>query len=190
LRQYPDTIVCRNLVDAATVDLLSDQIELNRTVITTIRAKDSAEALLRVLMLKASPRKFAKAVGAVINQRLIRKLCDDCKEAYAPTPQLLTQLRLPQGKIEAFYRPPTPNEEQREEVCETCKGVGYLGRTGVFELLIVDDTVREVLIKSPKIDLLRKAARKAGMRSLQDEGVLMVARGVTSIQELSRVLKQ
>ena len=71
-----------------------------------------------------------------------------------------------------------------------CGGIGYLGRTAIFELLAVGDTVRRVLATNPKLDLLRQAARRDGMSSLQEEGVLLVAKGVTSLPELQRVLKQ
>ncbi len=71
-----------------------------------------------------------------------------------------------------------------------CGGIGYLGRTAIFELLVVGDTVRRVLTTNPKLDLLRQAARRDGMSSLQEEGVLLVAKGVTSLPELQRVLKQ
>ena len=71
-----------------------------------------------------------------------------------------------------------------------CSGIGYVGRTAIFELMIVEDTVRRVLASTPKLDLVRQAARKAGMRSLQEEGIVLVAKGVTSLPELMRVLKQ
>jgi len=122
----------------------------------------------------------------VLSQRLIRKLCENCREAYAPTPQVLKQLGIPEGRIETLYRPP----QQREEVCPECGGVGYKGRTGLFELLVVGDTLRQVLGSKPKLDLLRQAARKDGMRGLQEEGILLVAKGITSLPELMRVLKQ
>jgi type II secretory ATPase GspE/PulE/Tfp pilus assembly ATPase PilB-like protein len=154
--------------------------------ISTVRAKDSAEALLRVLALGVPPAEFARGISAVFSQRLVRKLCEACKEAYAPAPQILKQLGIPEGRIQAFHRPP----QQPEEVCKECSGIGYKGRTAIFELLLVGDTVRKVLSTSPKLELLRKAARKDGMRSLQEEGILLVAKGVTSLPELMRVLKQ
>ena len=73
--------------------------------------------------------------------------------------------------------------------CEECQGIGYKGRTAIFELLVVNDAVREALLKTPKLELVRTAARKAGMRTLQEEGILLVAKGVTSVAELSRILK-
>jgi type II secretory ATPase GspE/PulE/Tfp pilus assembly ATPase PilB-like protein len=140
------------------------------------------------MMQKPIPkREFAKAVTAVLCVRLIRKLCETCRVAYEPTPDLAKKLGLPEGKIEALYR--TPKPEEAEKPCKDCGGIGYLGRTAMFELLAVDDAVRQVLLKEPKLDLLNKAARAAGMRTFQEEGILLIAKGVTSLAELQRVLK-
>ncbi len=141
-------------------------------------------------MLKAPAAQFAGAVTAVVHQRLIRKLCEKCKEAYAPPPETLKQLGIPAGKVEAFYRPPTPQPDQPPPPpCEECLGISYQGRTAIFELLIVDDGVRAALVNSPKVDSVRLAARKAGMRTLQEEGIVAVVKGITSLAELMRVLK-
>ena len=104
IRTYPDVLVVRNLPNAETVQLLCDQFEQNRLVIGSIRARDCAEALLRVLMLKVPPARFAPVVTGILNQRLIRKLCETCKDPM-PHPQVLQQLRLPANKIEAFIAP-------------------------------------------------------------------------------------
>jgi type II secretory ATPase GspE/PulE/Tfp pilus assembly ATPase PilB-like protein len=189
--QDPNVIVVRDLVDGETVSLLCSEIPKDRLIVSTIRAKDSAEALLRVLALKAPPADFSRAISAVLNQRLIRKLCPRCKSAYPPPPDVLQKLGIPVGKVEAFYRPPqAPVEGEKREVCPECADVGYVGRTAIFELLLVDSTVRKTLAATPRLDLLRQAARKAGMRSLQEEGIVLVAKGVTSLAELMRVLKQ
>jgi len=186
-REEPDVVVLRDLVNGETVKLLCEEIAAeNRLIISTVRAKDSAEALLRVLSLGVEPAQFSEAIAGVLNQRLVRKLCDECKEAYTPTPQILKQLGIPEGRVKAFYRPP----QEPEEICEECDGIGYIGRTAIFELLPVGDTIRKVLTSSPKLELLRQAGRKDGMRSLQEEGILLVAKGVTSLPELMRVLKQ
>jgi len=186
-RQQPDVIVVRDLVNAQTVSMLCQEIrEDERLVIGTVRAKDCAEALLRLLAMGAPPADIIPVIGGVVSQRLVRKLCNECKEAYAPTPQVLQQLGIPPGRVQAFYRPP----QQPERVCPECGGIGYKGRTGLFELLPVNDAVREVLTSNPKLDSLRQAARGAGMRTFQEEGILLVAKGVTSLPELMRVLKQ
>lgn len=186
LREYPDVIVVREPTNATMMDVLSDQVEDNRTMLVTARAREAAEAILRPLMLKPNAEKYAKAVAAVICQRLVRKLCESCKEAYVPTPQLLQQLGIPAGRIEALYRPP----EQPESVCPDCGGIGYRGRHAIFELLVPNEAVREALIKSPRVDVIRNEARKGGMKSFQAEGIHLVARGVTSLEELRRVLTE
>ena len=186
IRQYPDVIVVRDFVNADVVHYLCDQVQQQRMIISTVRAKDALEAPLRVLQLKASPAKFAAALSTVINMRLIRKLCEACREPYAPPPQLLQRLRIPPGKVESFYRPP----QQPEKVCPACGGIGYLGRTGIFEVLSINDALREVLAKTPRLDLLRQEARKQGFRGLQEEGILLVAKGVTSLDELRRTLEE
>jgi len=185
-RQEPNAVIIRDLVNGTTVNMICQEVAKNRLFLSTIRAKDSAEALLRLLALGVEADDLAPVARAVLGQRLIRKLCDACKEAYTPTPQILKQLGIPEGRIQAFQRPP----QQPEEECKECAGIGYKGRTAIFELLIVGDTVRQVLTTSPKLDLLRKAARKDGMTSLQEEGILLVAKGITSLPELMRVLKQ
>jgi len=185
-RMDPNVVVVRDLVNAETVNMLCQETAEERLIFSTMRAKDGAEALLRVLALGADRDEFAGAATGVLYQRLIRKLCPACKEAYQPPPKVLQQLGIPQGRVQALYRPP----QEPEEVCAECGGIGYLGRTAIFELLIVGDTVRKVLKTSPKLDLLRKAAKKDGTLTLQEEGVLMVAKGDTSLPELMRVLKQ
>jgi type II secretory ATPase GspE/PulE/Tfp pilus assembly ATPase PilB-like protein len=185
----PNVVIVRDLVNGETVRMMAHEVTNNRLFVGTVRAKDSCEALLRVLALQVPPPEFARAVTAVLCQRLIRKLCEECKEAYAPTPQMLAQLRIPEGRVQAFYRPRTPSEEN-PEICHNCSGIGYVGRTAIFELLVVSDEARKVLASNPKPDLLRQAARKGGLRSFQEEGIVLVAKGVTSLEELMRVLKQ
>jgi len=186
IRAMPNVIVVRDLVDAETVAMLCREIPEERLIIGTVRAKDSAEVLLRVLALGVPAATLAEGISGVLSQRLVRKLCPACREAYAPTPQILGQLGIPEGRVQAFYRPP----QQPEQVCPQCGGLGYKGRTAIFELLKAGDVVRKVLRSGPKPDLLRQAARKDGLRSFQEEGALLVAKGVTSLQELMRVLKQ
>lgn len=186
LHQEPEALIVRDVVNKETLEILCQEASKARLVISTVRAKDTAEALLRLMSLKIAPAVFAKAVTGVLNQRLIRKLCEECKEAYQPPPHVLKQLGIPRGRVEAFYRPP----KEPEKVCPHCQGVGYVGRTGLFELLVAGKTTRQVLASSPKLDLIRQAARKDGMRTMQEEGVLLVVKGITSLEELSRVMKQ
>ncbi len=190
IRSYPNVLVVRDLPDAMTVEFLIEQVGEERLSLCGIRAREAAEALLRMLMLKVPAAKFAPAVTAAVNVRLIRKLCEACKEAYPPPPETLKALGIPAGRVEAFYRPFQPQPDQKPPPpCPACRGVGYVGRTGIYELLIVDDSVRQALTTTPKLEAVRLAARKAGMRTLQEEGIVLVVKGATSLAELQRVLK-
>lgn len=186
-RKYPAVWLVRDFVDADTAKLLMEEIDLDRLVVTTVQAGDVAEACLRLLKQKVPHKEFAQELLGVLNTRLIRKLCLTCRVEYEASPALLKKLGIPPGKVSKLYRP--PNAEEADKPCKACAGLGYSGRTGLFELLVVDDQFRQKLRKEPKIDVLRKAARAAGMRTLQEEGVLLVAKGVTSLQELQRILK-
>jgi type II secretory ATPase GspE/PulE/Tfp pilus assembly ATPase PilB-like protein len=182
----PQVVIVRDLVNAETVEMLVAEVSKPRMILSTIRAKDCIEAIYRVLALGVPASDLAPALNGVLCQRLIRKLCDTCKEAYSPTPQVLAQLGIPAGRVQVLYRVP----QKREGVCPECGGVGYLGRSAVFELLVMDDTMRQTLAANPKPDVFRQVAQKAGLRTIQDEGIVLVAKGVTSLQELMRVLKQ
>jgi type II secretory ATPase GspE/PulE/Tfp pilus assembly ATPase PilB-like protein len=209
--KQPDVVTLSDLCNAATVNKLcelANAAKEGRLVVAGVRATDAVEALLRVLLLKASAKEFAQAVRAVVGVRLVRKLNDTCKQPYQPPPQLLQKLGIPPGRVKALYRewtppPPDPEEDQKKKkkklpagacpFCDQegpqCGGIGSRGRTGVFELLEMNDKLREALLKQPKLDVLRKIARASGHRGLQEEGILLVAQGITSLNELQRVMK-
>lgn len=184
LRSEPEVVLVRDLVDGPLVRTICQHATQNRLFVSTMRAKDAAEALLRVLALRVPPAELAQAVIGVLHQRLIRKLCEGCREPFTPAPQLLQKLGIPPDRAVTFYQPPA----QPERVCRQCGGVGYKGRTAVFELLRVDENIRQALARTPKLETLRQAARAAGNRSLQEEALWLVANGTTSLQELSRAL--
>ncbi|MGM0486431.1 MAG: ATPase, T2SS/T4P/T4SS family [Planctomycetota bacterium] len=198
LLREPDAVVLPDFVTGTAVDTMCNYaLTQNKLVASSVRAKEGAEAILRVLALK--PRdveKFAECLTVVLNQRLIRVLCETCRQAYEPSPQLLQKLGIPKGRVEVLfkeYQPPPPGSKKRKgepEVCPDCGGLGYKGRTGIFELIKVSDEMRQAIRKKPRLDVLRQLSRKAGNRTLQEEGVLLVARGVTAVSELQRVLKQ
>ncbi len=187
VRLYPNVYICRDLVDAESGTLLMNEVKDDRLIITCMPAREAGEALLRLLQMKLPQAQLAEVVTGVLYQRLIRKLCPDCKVAYTPPADVLKKLGIPQGKVQQLYRPPKP--EEIEKPCPACQGIGYNGRTGIFELLEVTDQMREILAKQPSLELLKKAARADGQRSLQEEGILLVAKGITSLPELMRVLK-
>ena len=188
IRSYPNVYICRDLVDGESAGMLINEVKDEKLVVSSVRGREAAEVPLRILQMKVPAKDLALALKGVLYQRLVRKLCLDCRVGYAPPAQVLQKLGIPAGKVEKLYRPPKP--EEVEKPCKTCQGTGYVGRTGIFELLVINDKMREILIKQPKVELLKKAARNDHQRLLQEEGVLLVAKGVTSLPELMRVLKQ
>ena len=192
-RQYPDAYVVGELSDGPSVGMLCDEVGEDRLVIGGIRAKEAPESLLRVLMLKVPMKQFVPVVTAAVNGRLMRRLCETCKEAYPTPPQTAQQLAAMGVPAEQLFRPPQPvviEGKKPPPVCVDCQGSGYRGRIGFFELLVVDDGVRAALLNKPQLETVRQAARKAGMRSLQEEGAALVAQGITSLTELMRALKE
>jgi type II secretory ATPase GspE/PulE/Tfp pilus assembly ATPase PilB-like protein len=171
----------------------------NRLGIVSLRAKEAPDAALRLLALKPDMPDFAMQMKSVIYGRLIRKLCDNCKEAVPLSPEMSQRLGIPPGRVDNIFReaqPKTPEQllEMKKkgipEICPKCRGIGYFGRTSIFEIMVFNDQMKQVLIQAPKLDVLKQAAKQAGNRSLQEEGILLVALGVTSLTELQRVLKQ
>ncbi len=196
----PNVVVLPDCSDTETVKMLVNLAATEQILlITRIRAKECVEALLRVMMLKPDPAKFAKAIIGVVNQRLIRRLCN-CKVPYQPPPQLLQKLGIPAGRVQAFYNPKPPLtpeqikqlEEQKQPVpppCPICRAGGYNGRIAVYETLEVSSKIRQALVKKPKMEVLRPLAREAGARTFQEEAILQIALGVTSHQEAQRALQ-
>jgi type II secretory ATPase GspE/PulE/Tfp pilus assembly ATPase PilB-like protein len=200
IRRHPDAVVVMDLVEKETLEYVIAQID-ERPILffTSINAKDASEALLRLPgTYKVPADKVAPFLVGVLYARLVRKLCPKCREPYQPAPQLLQKLGIPPDRVTEFYRerqPPGPDASEKEkkeksEPCKKCSGIGYFGRTAIFELVEVNDQVREALVKQPKLEVIKKVARATGNPNLLDEGLLLVAQGVTSLEELQRVLKQ
>jgi len=168
----------------------------DRLGIVSTRAKDSADTIVRLLALKVPPESLSNTLRGVVYARLIRKLCEQCRQAVQPTPEMLQRLGIPAGRVQVLYQekqPLQPGEQRKRgepEICPACKGLGYNGRTAIFEVLIVDDKIKQAILKAPNVETLKKLARAGGNRSLQEEGILLVAQGTTSVAELQRVLKQ
>ena len=130
-----------------------------------------------------------KCLHAVTNQRLVRKLCTECKQAYKPDAAMLKKMNMPADKI--FYRPPEPQYDKHGNpiICQNCQGTGYLGRVGVFEVLVVDDGLRQVLKSARSLADVESYVVKSGMVGLQASALQKVFDGVTSIQEVMRTTR-
>lgn len=195
LLKMPDALFVREIANSETLTILLDQVlDQNRQALTQLRARDAAESIVQIqAKYKPDPEKFAKAMSAALHVRLVRRLCDACKEGYQPTPEMLKGLGIPEGRVAAFYRerqPLPPDSNEKRLPCQVCNELGYKGRIGIFELLVVDDALRKAIAAQSGVETLRKIAAQSGQRNLMQEGILLVAQGVTSTNELRRVLAQ
>jgi general secretion pathway protein E len=185
LRQDPDVIMIGEIRDQETASIACQAANTGHMVFSTVHSNDAVTAVFRLLDLGVEPFMIASALTGVLGQRLVRLLCDACKEPYKPKPEFLKKANLPVDKVDVFYRRP----ENPEQVCATCGGTGYFGRTGIYELLVLTETMREMIRENPSLSKIKAEARKGGMIYLQEDGLRQVIQGRTSIEELLRVVK-
>ncbi len=192
LRREPDIVMVDACEDKETAQIATRAAAENRKVYMGIEASDSFEALSKYIAYVRHPQLAGKALLGVLAQRLVRVLCTECREAFQPDATTLKKLNLPADKIENFYRPPTELRKSRlgkEIVCMTCRGTGYVGRTGIFELLVVDEAVSKLIEEGASVSRIKSQCRKNRMYYLQEEGLLKVIDGTTSMNEVLRCLK-
>lgn len=194
LRQDPDVIFVGEIRDNETAEIACQAAQTGHMVFTSLHANDSVTALARLIDLGVQPFMLSNAISAILAQRLIRLLCPACKVKYKPSAAELRRLNLPGETVRALYRPPEENEvpqadDGEPELCEQCEGKGYFGRTGIFELMVVNDRMRELIRENPDMNAIRQEAVKSGMRYLFEEGQAQVLAGKTSLSELLRVCK-
>jgi type II secretory ATPase GspE/PulE/Tfp pilus assembly ATPase PilB-like protein len=180
LRQDPDVILVGEIRDKETAEIAMEAAVTGHFVFTTVHANDTATTITRMLDMGIEATRMQAAVTAVLAQRLVRVLCGKCKEPYKPSPADLKRYGIPADKVAAFYR---------EKGCEACNGTGYRGRTGIHELMVFDNKIRELLVGRPSIEAIRAAARKGGMRTLGESCLYKVVAGITSVNECARVSK-
>ncbi|MGH7645075.1 MAG: GspE/PulE family protein, partial [Gemmatimonadales bacterium] len=175
LRQDPDVLMVGEMRDAETAALATQAALTGHLVFSTLHTNDAVSATTRLLDLTVEPYLIAATLEAVLAQRLIRRICPECREPYRPDPTTLAPAGTP---------PPTLH---RGRGCAACRTTGYRGRTGIFELLTVTDEVRRALVQSEPEHRLREIARSEGMTTLADDGWAKIAAGVTTVEEVLRV---
>ncbi len=195
----PDVLMFPDLPEAETLKVcLKQVIKSEKQIYTRMQATSAMDAMVRFIdRYRESGKEIAETLGVVLCQKLVRRLCDNCKLGYEPPPQLLKQLGIPIGRVAMLYGPfiPPPIEQQVDEngkpapliPCHICNGRGYYGRIAIFELLTPGPQLREAMQKTKDISRLTEVAKAEGHRGLQAEAVLTVARGLTSLDELKRV---
>jgi len=190
LHMEPDVVSVDALHEPDVARALLEGGVTPRTLVIGLRAGDATQALGRLVGLLGSPEPLARHLSAVVNQRLVRLLCPACKEAYRPNPQFLRKANLAVEAVETLYRPPSRTDvsDGHVAVCPECRNHRYVGRTGLFEVMPLDDEARRLLARRA-LTALRTHCRKLGMRNLQEEGLRLILGGETSVEEVLRAIK-
>ncbi len=175
LRQDPDVVMIGEIRDGETAGVAIRAALTGQLVFSTIHTNDAPGTVTRLIDMGIEPFLVASATEGTIAQRLVRKVCAKCKEEYDPPPALLEEIGLEPGT--KFYR---------GRGCERCRNTGYHGRIGIFEVLKMNDRLRELVVTRPPTSAIRAMAMEHGMRTLWDDGMEKVKLGVTTIEEVMR----
>ena len=181
LRQDPDVLMVGEMRDGETAAIAVQAALTGHLVFSTLHTNDAPSAITRLVDLKVEPYLIAATVEGVLAQRLVRKICPDCRVRYAPDP----------GAVALLAQQPVGRQMlERGKGCPACRGTGYRGRTGLFELLLVTDEIKQGLLKSPSAGALREIAHAQGMTTLRQDGWRKVQAGITTVEEVLRVADQ
>ncbi len=191
VRQDPDVILIGEMRDQETADIGVQSALTGHLVFSTLHTNDSASAITRLIDIGVEPFLISSSVIAVIAQRLVRVLCNDCKEAYHPDEETLKQLR--QIKIkEDLGDSDLPASDDtitifRSAGCPKCFHSGYKGRIGIYEIMVLNEALQNMIMKTHDSHQIKKEAARQGMISLYDDGIQKVLDGTTTIEEVLRV---
>ena len=179
LRQDPDRILVGEIRDVETAEIAIQAALTGHMVFSTLHTNDSPATVTRLRDMGVQPFLITATVEAILAQRLVRRICKDCKEEYIPDAESLADLELTSDQIvgKTFYR---------GSGCDKCSGSGYKGRLGLYELLIMTDELRDLVVRNASTEEIRDLARKAGMVTLRDSGMVNMFEGHTTADEVIR----
>jgi len=178
LRQDPDIIMVGEIRDEETAEIAVHSALSGHLVLSTIHTNDAPSTPTRFTEMGIQPFLAATSILGIISQRLVRLLCPSCKEPYKPVPELLSGLNLPNDGSITLYRP---------KGCTECRGVGYKGREAIFEVLEINDEIRDLIVSRAAAARIREVAEKQGFRTLRDAGIAKVVQGKTSLEIVMKV---
>ncbi len=171
LRQDPDIIMLGEVRDLETAEICVRAALTGHLVLSTLHTNDSSSAITRLTDLGIEPALLSPSLVMVIAQRLVRRLCAECREPYEPPEPIQQKAKLPKGQ---YFR---------AKGCPACRNTGYKGRNAIYEVLIVNDEVREAIIRKASAQEIKQAAQKNGMRTLFESGVDKASAGITTLEE-------
>ncbi|HJZ85186.1 MAG TPA: type II secretion system ATPase GspE [Polyangia bacterium] len=197
LRHDPDVILVGEIRDLETAEIAIQASLTGHLVFSTVHTNDAAGGITRLVDMGVQPFLVASSLVGLLAQRLIRRVCPDCRETYRPSAAELAQMgvdpdqffagRARVQKLKAADHPPPPGMVYRARGCSKCQGTGYRGRLGIYELLMIDDEIRQLTLKNTESNTIKRAAVDKGMRTLRDDGAQKVLAGASTIEEVMMV---
>jgi len=178
LRQDPDVIMIGEIRDNETARIAVQAALTGHLVLSTLHTNDAAGSVTRLVDIGIEPYLIAASLNAVLAQRLVRKICTKCKQPCEISPQARRYMEKAGVQPEQIYH---------GAGCEDCRGSGYVGRVGIYELLVIDERFRDMINKDPSATNMRRVFHEIGRRSLFDDGIIKVKHGLTTIEEVLRV---
>jgi general secretion pathway protein E len=183
VRQDPDVILVGEIRDLETAEVGIQSALTGHLVFSTLHTNDSASAVTRLIDMGIEPFLVSSSVMAILAQRLVRVVCDECKEAYIADEESLDSIGI------------TPEMAAGRNIyrgmgCSSCLNTGYRGRTGIFELMILDDSIKNLILKTSDANAIKRQAIDQGMFSLRQDGAQKVLDGISTIEEVFRVTQQ
>ncbi|MDO9540915.1 MAG: ATPase, T2SS/T4P/T4SS family [Kiritimatiellia bacterium] len=183
LRQDPDIIMVGEIRDYETAEIAIRASMTGHLVFSTLHTNDAAGAVTRLIDMRVEPFLITSSVEAIIAQRLVRVLCDACRREKEMEKSFLEEINFPVGQ-------PGETKVYESVGCEKCRQTGFLGRKGIFEVLLINDAIRPMIIARESSNLIKQAAIKQGMHTLREDGWLKVKRGITTIEEVMRATEE
>jgi general secretion pathway protein E len=182
LRQDPDVILVGEIRDSETAEIAIQAALTGHLVFSTLHTNDSAGAVTRLIDMKIEPFLISSSVMGILAQRLVRVLCKECREPYTITPGEIAELEIKNVAAGATA--------YKAKGCEACFQTGYFGRSAIYELLSVDDEMRQMIMKNSDASMIKALAIEKGMRTLRQDGAAKVLEGITSVDEVVRVTQK
>jgi type IV pilus assembly protein PilB len=178
LRQDPDVVMLGEIRDKETANIAVQAALTGHLVLSTLHTNDAPASVTRLINIGVEPYLISSAVNAILAQRLVRKICPHCKEEYKPSDEMKEFLTLQGFTSEVMYQ---------GKGCDRCRKTGHTGRLGIYELLVMDDSLRDMVTANPDVNQLRKLCRERGLVTLREDGFQKVMKGLTTVDEILRV---
>jgi type II secretory ATPase GspE/PulE/Tfp pilus assembly ATPase PilB-like protein len=185
----PDIVGVADCEDAETAQIACSAAKDAKLVYVTLEADNVIRALGKWIKLVGDRNLVAETLVGISAQRLLRKLCEQCKQGYEPNRELLRKFNIPAEKAKVLYRAGKVvySKRGKAKTCENCQGTGFVGRTGVFETITIDNRLREVIKRSGSLSQIGTEFRRAKMIYLQEQALRMIVAGETAVNEMVRI---